>query len=627
MCGLVGFAGQPPSDGALERASQVLAHRGPDGHGIFYDSFGPFSVGLAHRRLAILDLSSAANQPMTSACGRFVLAYNGEIFNYQGIRQDLAGAKIPWRTTSDTEVLLEHLARRGAAGLTDCVGMFAIALYDRVDRRVLLARDHLGVKPLYWAEYGGGLLFASEIKALLALGVPARLRQESLGEYLLRGWVQHPDTAFNGVHSLEPGAWVSWQVGELTRGQFWDLQPVAGQRRQAAADGLESLLSQAVRGQLVADRPVGLYVSGGIDSSVIYALAESEGRHHMTLTARFRAGDVAREGVGDDGAWADRLLAKHPADRRADLVMAPDLFREYADLVWSLDEPMADPATVPSYLLARRARELGVVVMLSGMGGDEVFGGYQRYALAPFWSALSDAGWAAQGALRAASRGTQQVGSPVARRWASYCERLAGALGDGWPMAYASLAGQIPSAEVDALVGRDWRGPLSEKLGRSLEGWSESSWLCQAQRLDLKGFLASHNLVYADKTSMAASVEVRVPLLDHRVVEAVGRLPDSDRASLRQLKPWLRRFCRHLVGPEIAARNKAGFTMPIRAWMQVQLAEEVNARLNGDRLASVLRPDAIRRMLDDHNSRRRDNTWKLWTLLTLDLWLERFDIV
>lgn len=627
MCGVVGFAGQPPPKGGLDRASLALAHRGPDGDGVFYDSRDTWTVGLAHTRLAIIDLSSDAKQPMTSGCGRFVIAYNGEIFNYQEIRSGLSDAGIRWRTTSDTEVLLEHLARRGQAGLGGCVGMFAIALYDRAEGHLLLARDHLGVKPLYWTAHQGTFYFASEIKALLALGIPARLRRESLGEFLLRGWVEHPNTAFEGIQSVEPGAWISWRAGQLAFGKFWDLAPGGAQEGSPATRDLETLVANAVRGQLVADRPVGLYVSGGIDSSVIYALAEAGAQRHLALTARFQPGDIGAEGVGDDGYWADRLLAQHPADRRANLVLTPDLYRHYVDLVWHLDEPIADPAIVPSYLLARRARELGVVVMLSGMGADEVFGGYRRYALAPYWRALCRMDGPGGAALKAAAWGAQSAGVPSARRWASYFERLAGALGDGWPLAYASLVGQIPAAEVDALVGRNWRGPLIEKLSRSLEGWGESSWLTQAQRLDLKGFLASHNLIYADKTSMAASVEVRVPLLDHRVVEAVFRLPDSDRASLGTLKPWLRRFCGRLVGQDIASRKKTGFTMPVRVWMQMHLREEVQARLRGERLASVVRVEATRRILDDHASGRRDNTWKLWTLLTLDLWLERFGAV
>jgi asparagine synthase (glutamine-hydrolysing) len=391
---------------------------------------------------------------------------------------------------------------------------------------------------------------------------------------------------------------------------------------------LEHLMSEAVRSQLVADRPVGIYVSGGIDSSVIYALAEGPANRHLTLTARLNDADVRAEGIEDDGRWADQLLARHPEDRRASLRLSPDLYSHYPSLIWHMDEPVADPAIVPSYLLAKRARELGAVVMLSGMGGDEVFGGYRRYALAASWQTLSRAGRPASGAMESLAAWGQAASSPSTRRWATYLERLAGALREDWPLAYAGVTGHITPAEVDRLAGDGWREGLAAKMRRTLQGWEETSRLTQMQRLDLKGFLASHNLLYADKSSMAASVEVRVPLLDHRVVEAAFRLADGERASLRCLKPWLRRFCRRLVGPEIASRPKAGFTMPVRAWLeQPQLRDEVAARLRGERLASVVNADAVAAILQSHIAGRRDNTWKLWTLLTLDLWLERFKAV
>lgn len=624
MCGIVGFAGAPIERASLALATRILEHRGPDAEGLWVDGVGERAVGLGHRRLSILDLSAAANQPMASACGRFVIAYNGEVFNFAALGSELRQHGCQPRTSSDTEVVLELLARKGVEGLASLSGMFALAVHDTRTGRLVLARDHLGIKPLYWAMHGGALCFASEIKALFALGVQPRLRHDVVGEFLLRGWVQHPDTAFEGVYSLEPGTWLAWEDGKRTSGTFWDTLPPTPDAVRSTDEQLEALLAETIRGQLVSDRPLGVYVSGGVDSSLIYALAGSADAHRLALSARFRDADIAPEGVEDDGRWADRLLSRHPPDRRAQLVLTPDHCSCYEALTWYLDEPVADPAIVPTYLLARRARELGAVVMLSGMGADEVFGGYRRYSLWPIWSALGASGRGAVATLGAAAAVGQRLPSPATRRRATYLSRLAGALDEGWPISYAAMVGQITPSEVDALAGREWRDGLGAKLARTLAGWEHASWLNQAQRLDLKGFLASHNLLYADKASMAASVEVRVPFLDPRVVEAALALPEHQRATLRAQKPWLKGSCARLVGPDIAYRAKAGFTLPVRAWLQSHLREGLEARLRGERLASVLRAEAVHATLDDHFAGRADNTWKLWTLLTLDLWLERF---
>jgi asparagine synthase (glutamine-hydrolysing) len=381
MCGLLGQVGGGADRAGFERALDLLAHRGPDGHGVFEGKAVGQGVWLGHRRLAIIDLSEKGAQPMTSADGRYTLTYNGEIFNFQELRAELERDGVRFRSQSDTEVLLEAFARQGPAVFRRLNGMFALGILDGKTGELTLARDHLGVKPLYWSLRGRTFTFASEIKAMFALGVPARLRRSLLGEYLAQMWIQEPDTLFEDVFKLPAGQWGRYRDGKWSSEPFWDLD--AGVLDRAPKDPLEQLAhlaEDATRMQLVADRPVGAYISGGVDSSVIARLALDTKPRLIAVSARFAKNDRHYEGVADDGLWADRFAAAHPGLDHRSLVLAPDLYERYRELIWNLDEPIADSATVPAFLLAQEARRAGAVVMLSGMGGDELFAGYSRYS-------------------------------------------------------------------------------------------------------------------------------------------------------------------------------------------------------------------------------------------------------
>jgi asparagine synthase (glutamine-hydrolysing) len=627
MCGLLGQVGGSGDRAGFERALDLLAHRGPDGQGIFEGKAAGESVRLGHRRLAIIDLSERGAQPMTSADGRYTVTYNGEIFNFLELRSELARDGVRFRSQSDTEVLLEAFVRQGPAVFRRFNGMFALAIFDGQTGELTLARDHLGVKPLYWSLRGRTFTFASEIKAMFALGVPARLRRSLLGEYLAQMWIQEPDTLFEGVFKLPAGQWGRYRDGEWRAETFWDIGPAALER--APRDPLEQLahlVEDATRMQLVADRPVGAYISGGVDSSVITRLALETKPQLIAVSARFSKTDRHYEGVADDGLWADRFAAAHPGLDHRSLVLAPDLYDRYRDLIWNLDEPIADSATVPAFLLAQEARRAGAVVMLSGMGGDELFAGYSRYSGVQ-WAGMTRAlPSPLRAGLSALVGMAGRMGGGGLRRRASHAERFLDAAKADWPASYSSFIGHYGSEEIDGLVGAEWRGPHQDKMRRVLAGFESASRLTQAQRLDLKGFLASHNLIYSDKASMAASVEVRVPLLDYRLAELAFSLPGALRATRGKQKVLLKALCARLVSPDIAYRPKAGFAMPVRAWLRSGLEGVVRQAVLGERLSGLMEPSHLKRLFEDHYSGRAENTWKLWTLLTLDLWLERFQV-
>lgn len=634
MCGFVGLLAPAIDEAAFARALASIAHRGPDGEGRFAHAGPEGELRLGHRRLAILDLSPAGAQPMADASGRWTLVYNGEIYNHLALRAELEAQGHRFRSSSDTEVLVELLAREGPACLARLDGIFAFLAHDRVSGRLLLGRDHLGVKPLYWCRLpSGGFAAASEAKALFALGLRPRLRRELLGEYLAQLWVQEPDTMFEGVWKLPAGhfAWV--QGGAPPQAEaFWRLDPdrvgaLAGEAPEALLEELGRRVDEAVAAQLLSDVPVGAYVSGGLDSTLILEAAARRQKHLVAVSSRFAPEDAAWEGLEDDGPWADRVMARHPGLRTHRLVLRPSDYESYRKMVWHLDEPIADPAIAPSYLLAKAAREAGAIVMLSGMGGDEIFGGYRRYGMLGRLRQAQGLPGPARRLLLAASLVAQRAPMGKLRRYGALGERFMKAAEAPWPTAYAQTFGHLAFEEVDALVGSAWRQGLLAKHQATLAGWEGQSPLAQAQRLDLAGFLASHNLIYADKTSMAAGVEARVPLMSAGLTEFALALPDALRTRPGEEKVLLKRLGARWTEPAIAYRPKAGFAMPIRSWLRGPLQPELEALTRGSaRLHALLPPSALRAMAEEHLAGRRERSWPLFILLNLELWLEAFDV-
>ena len=644
MCGIAGLwdrrrQTEPDSiAAAVEAMAGTLVHRGPDAGGIWVDRDAGLALG--HRRLAIVDLSPSGAQPMVSSCGRFVVSYNGEIYNAAELRAELAAAGRDFRGRSDTEIIVEGAAEWGVvATIERLIGMFALALWDRRERALHLVRDRLGIKPLYWAEFGGRLLFGSELKALRAVPLwPPELDRNAVAAYLRFGYVPAPQTIYRGVHKLPPGAMLTIAAnGPPALTAYWSLERIArdgqigrfGGGEGEAAEALEALLRDAVRRRMVADVPLGAFLSGGVDSSAVVALMQAESaRPVRTFSIGFR------EPGYDEGRRA-AAVARHLGTEHTELYASPlDALDAIPLLADMYDEPFADSSQVPTYLVSKMTRR-HVTVALSGDGGDELFAGYTRYfrgdglqravnavpqklrALAASgMRALSPAAWTALGAAIPERRRPAQFGDKV--------HKLA-AIIDGEAEAGA-LYRRIVSlwAEPARLVqhASELPGPLDDaRVGALVPDLVE-----RMQYLDTLTYLPDDILTKLDRASMAVSLEARVPLLDHRLVAFSWSLPPAMKAANGVGKRLLRRVLYRHVPRELVERPKMGFAMPVDAWLRHELRDWAETLLDERRLAreGIFDPAPIRARWREHLAGTRNWQASLWAVLMFQAWQERW---
>jgi asparagine synthase (glutamine-hydrolysing) len=558
--------------------AERLRHRGPDGEGVFHEP----GIALSHRRLAIQDLTEAGHQPMSF--GGAVLTYNGELYNHERLRATLAG---PWKSSGDTEVLLHLLAEQGAACLGALAGMFAFALWDRVSRRLLLARDRLGIKPLYYRLLpDGGIAFASELKALLLLGKP-QIDRSALRDFLFHGYVPAPKTIYAGIAKLPAGHTLEFADGRAALRRFWNPSAAIVTRDAvAAADELDELLRTVIPAHTLADVPVGVFLSGGIDSALTTYYLD---RPH-TYTLGFESSERSE-------ADSARRLANHLNTMHLEMTAPEADFGGALERMAQLfDEPFGDSAAWSNYLVAQFARR-EVTVALSGEGGDEIFCGYPRY-----WSRIG----------RRSSFFNRSLARhlPPLSRLASSMQRRAY---EGLP-AYAAALGGMTAAQIDALLSPDWQESGYDYLWFYRQHWREDlSPLSRLRWLDVHTDLAEGLLTKVDRTSMAHSLEVRPPLLDHRLVEFMlsidpGLLVDESR---RRGKLLVRRLMQPRLPEGYLNAAKAGFGLPVHAWLK--------------RHPSILR-DAVRRLVERGVLRRPVGTEfrRAWYLLVLDRWFTAF---
>lgn len=627
MCGLGGivvFDGPPPEQDQLRRMGEALRHRGPDAEGTHLDVAGSPAVGLVHRRLSIIDLSQVADQPLPNEDGSVQALLNGEIYNFRELRQDLAH-RHRFRSQGDTEVLVHGYEDWGDEVVSRLDGMFAIALWDGAKRRLLLARDAFGKKPLYYAYDGRRLVFASEVKALLAAGVPAEMAEENLGEYLAFGYVPTPRTLFRGIRKLEPASLlIADQRGMESPRRYWDLGfPEAGQeakvRPEEAAERVRELLTEAVRKRLLADVPLGILLSGGVDSSAIAALA-----------VRLTGGPVKTFTVGFEGdAYFDERpyaaqVARHLGTQHFDTVVRPEAAALLDTLLHHHDEPFGDSSALPTYLVAREARRQ-VTVALNGDGGDETFAGYDRFRamlaaerLPQLWL------WSA----RQLSRLLPQSGGPhtLLRRLRRFAQKAA------LPRLERMLAWSS-FFDLEMLRRLDGGGAFDAEriLGsyrQALEAQPRASMLSRILYLNARTYLLDDLLPKMDRMTMAHGLEARSPLLDRALIEYVAGLPDGLKRRGSQGKLVLKQAVADLLPKQILVRPKQGFGVPLGDWFRGELRPLVeDTLLATPRLARWLRLDAVRALFAEHLSGRSDHGHQLWTLLTLELWLRkhRFD--
>jgi len=613
MCGIYGMVGAD-AEAALPRMSAALVHRGPDGDGWAMRGQG----GVGCRRLAIIDVAGGA-QPLANETGDVIAVCNGEIYNSAALRSALQSRGHRFRTRSDAEVLPHLYEDEGLDFLHALDGMFGLALWDARHRRLVLARDRMGEKPLYHATTPAGFLFASEPKALLASGHVGREPDwAALAAYLRTGYVPNPASAFAAIQKLPPGGRLVLEGEAARTDRYWEVAPFLAAPPlplglDDAATELRAHLVRAVRAALVSDVPLGVFLSGGLDSTAITAVTRSVGGELGGELNTFALG-FERRGFDerDHAARAARALGT----RHHTLTITPSLFLEgVRDLAPLIDEPLADPAWVPTFLLSRFARS-HVKTVLVGEGADELFAGYPTYpggALAARYARLPAA------VRRAVAAAAPALGAPqgnttvryLLRRFLEEADRPAAARHRAW-------TGCVDAARLAALATPG--GPLAAPPPEP-EPLPARSAIDALLALDLTGYLTDDLLPKLDRASMAASLEGRAPYLDHRLVEFACRLPVEHKVRGFATKRVLRRAVADLVPPPIRRRVKRGLTVPLAAWLAGPLLPFARATL--ERLdPRVIRPEAVRALLDEHVACRRDNRRELWALIILQLWRE-----
>jgi asparagine synthase (glutamine-hydrolysing) len=630
MCGIAGFTdfkGRMPADQAdavLARMTRILAHRGPDAEGRM--RAGP--VALGHRRLSIIDLETGA-QPMSAEDGRHTLVYNGEVYNYLELRAEMEAHGHVFRTHSDTEVVLRRLILDGPRALQRFNGMFALALWDRDRERLLLVRDRLGVKPLYYARTDEGeWAFASEMKALLQHpGVPRRVCPLSVSKYFSFGYIPAPHTIYEGVFKLEPGAWMEIGREGARTERYWDIpledNPVSPSSLDERAEDLRELLRDAVVKRLRSDVPLGVFLSGGIDSSSIVALAAPAVSGRLrTFTVGFE--DATHDESPHAARVAERFGTEHVCERlSADRAL--DLLPAALD---TLDEPFADASILPTWLLSRFTAA-SVKVALGGDGGDELFAGYPSFQAHRLMERLSflPTGW-----RDVLTRAVRRL--PISHRYASaefLVQQFLKGAGISADVRFLLWMGVFGNEQKRALFSPGLqasllrRNPFEDVLNHVRQSGLTSDFE-RIQYLCMKMYLQDDILVKVDRASMAHGLEVRGPFLDYQLVEFAAQIPAAYKLrGLRGTKYILKHAMRGLLPPAILRRRKAGFMIPLAQWISGPLRPMVEDHLCSPAIGETgfFRPEEARRMAEDHWAGRRDHRKLIWALMMFERWRRR----
>ncbi len=630
MCGISGWISRPgasPDRELLVRITRALAHRGPDAEGVVID--GP--AGLGHRRLSVLDLSSASNQPWRDATGRWLVAFNGEIYNFRALKAELETLGHRFQTQGDTEVLVEAVKAWGASALDRLQGMFAFALWDSARQRLFLARDRLGKKPLYFARLpDGALIFASEPRALATHpALAGRIDPVMLAHYLRLNYVPCNGSLMSGVQALPPGHFAEMEPGgELRTKPYWNLAAKYHDKRSfrsadVAAEELTALIDTAVKDRLVSDVPLGAFLSGGVDSSAIVAAMVQARAAESVLT--FTSGFV--EDSYDESPMAERFAAHAGVTHRTQKLDMHQL-----DLLPSIlaaaAEPLADTSALPMYMLSKFTRQ-HVTVALSGDGGDECFAGYETYVAdklhriashSPRWLREKLPGWL-DGVLPVDHR---KVG------WPEKLRRLSAALPLNPPRAHASWRDIFSDAELVGMMQPDWRAQVQASSSKGLfEDYFAGHFAAvedchpvdQATYVDIKTWMVDDILVKADRASMAHSLEVRCPLLDHRIVEFAAQLPADLKLKGLSKKFLLRHSQRDRLPDWLLHRKKQGFNAPVSHWIGGPLRDMAQEILFSPGMAQWFDSKQVERLWHEHQTMKRDNGLKLFGLMTVGLFI------
>jgi len=617
VCGIAGilsFDGTLPdeADARLRAAADALRHRGPDDAGLYRQA----EIGLAFRRLSILDLAGG-HQPMSNESGTVQVVFNGEIYNYREITQTLANRGHRFRTRSDTEAIVHLYEEVGEDFVHQLRGMFAIALWDARLRKLILVRDRLGIKPLFYRMEPKELVFASELKGILATLPPSirRLDEESLAQYFRFLYLPGEHTIFSGIRKLLPAHLMVCQGGKVSLRRYWSLPPAdpsPGFGRGEAVERLRSLLEESVRLRLISDVPLGAFLSGGIDSSCVVALMKKVSKDPVkTFTIGFQEKEFNEIPIA-------RKVAEALGTEHRDLIVRPEAIGLVETVVAGFDEPFGDSSAIPTYLVSRLARA-EVTVALAGDGGDELFAGYNRYRSLTRLDSL-----------RRLPRGLRRAGSFVLDKVGSAsfaAARLGGALRRSlvaFPQDYIDSVDFLSDPRAAAAVAPAWREAAAKAgWGLAVDGWLDP--VDGAQRIDLHNYLPEDVLAKADRMSMACSLEARVPLLDHRVVEFVASLPPEWKRH-RSPKNLLVEAAGRDLPRDVWDRPKKGFGIPLSHWFRNELADYLKDLCLGEsaRRRGFWDPRGMESLIGAHQRGAGDYSEHLWAFLTLEIWHRKY---
>lgn len=631
MCGICGLIGRVDHD-TITAMNQTMVHRGPDDGDVTL--FPAADVALGHRRLSIIDLSPQSRQPFRDPDGLAWITYNGEIYNYRELRDELAGRGVQFRTESDTEVLLQAYLTWGTDCLQRLNGMFAFAIFDTRNRQLFMARDRLGIKPLYYAAYNDRFAFASEFKALLTLSdLPRDVDLHSLYGAAMLGWTPAPASPFQAIRKLPPGCFMLWQAGRSQITRYWSIEPAAAADAEAPDARLAPLLADAVRLQMIADVPVGAFLSGGLDSSLVVAHMRrlSSGPIH-TYTIRFPDADQQQEKMPDDSRYA-RQVADHFQTDHRELVIQPNVVDLLPKLIHHNEEMITDPAAINTYLIADAARQAGTTVLLNGMGGDEVFGGYRKQlaaVLARRYRRAVPSGLR-RGLIEPLAARLPVAGASGGYRLFRWAQRFFNSASADDFACFQSMGGYYHGAELGQLFATEFPFSHAEAAAvatqrQLFDRFADCDYVTRLCLLDTSFFLPDWNLHYSDKAAMAASIESRPPLLDHRVVELAFQVAGRYKIRGRKQKWMLKEAARDLLPANIIDRPKAPFGSPLRSWMKGALADMVDDILSPRALRErgLMNPDFVRRLIHENRRGEKDHAHRLWNLLNLEMWHRHF---
>jgi asparagine synthase (glutamine-hydrolysing) len=629
MCGIVGLIGRLEYS-SLRNIFDTIRHRGPDDEGIFYEG----DVWLAHKRLSIVDLSSNGHQPMISNDGNFVLIFNGEIYNHKEIRKSLVDKGYCFKSTSDTETLLYGLIEYGTNILKRLNGIFTFALYNKEENTVIIGRDQFGIKPLYYYHKSGYFGFSSEIKALINLpGFDKEINHTALFYYLQMLYAPGEMTAFKQVKKLLPGHYIQYDVTKKTfivekyyRQDF--TKEVNEKTEKQLIDELDNLLIKAVERQLMSDVPLGYFLSGGLDSSLIVALAKKiYPLKNMNCFTIATGEDMAKEGFSDDLTYA-RKVAKH-LSVELDVIQAAENIEQFFDkMIWHLDEPQADPAPLHVYNIAAGARQKGIKVLLGGTGGDDLFSGYRRHqavnlekylAYSPQW--LLNTLEATSKKLSSSHPATRRIKKLFAEVSQEKDARLAGYFLWTSENTIAGLFSADSKQKIDGhIIPQAYLMDLLKQLP------AHTADLDKMLFLEMQTFLPDHNLNYTDKMSMAASVEARVPYLDLDLVNFATTLPVEYKMKGNTTKYLLRKVAERYLPKDVIYRPKTGFGAPVRTWLKTSLNPMMQERLSESNInkKGIFNYKEVKALIDNTYTGKIDASYTIWSLMAIDSWIDQF---